>query len=68
MIVLKVFVVALFCCQHAELVSVAEESIENIDDCTYEDARFGRISLSDVGLTGGVPAFRNLEKNDYFYS
>ncbi|CAF1537797.1 unnamed protein product [Adineta ricciae] len=69
MVALKVFVyLLLLCCKRAELVSTANENIRNTDDCTYEDARFGRIDLSEVGLKDGVPAFRNLEKGDYFYS
>ncbi|CAM4880907.1 unnamed protein product [Rotaria socialis] len=37
-------------------------------DCTYQDARFGSIDLSTVGLKGGTPAFRHVLKDAYFYS
>jgi hypothetical protein len=37
-------------------------------DCTYKDGRFGRIDLSRVGLKRGIPAFRHVLKDDYFYS
>jgi len=70
MLVLEVFVVVLLllCCQYVELVSVTSEIFQNTGDCSYEDGRFGRIDLSQVGLNGDVPAFRNLQKDDYYYS
>ncbi|CAF2639260.1 unnamed protein product [Rotaria sp. Silwood2] len=38
------------------------------NDCTYKDGRFGRINLSQVGLKHGIPAFRYIHKDDFYYS
>ncbi len=45
-------------------------SINNLtkNDCTYKDARFGSINLSQVGLKHGIPAFRHIRKDDFYYS
>jgi hypothetical protein len=38
------------------------------DDCTYRDGRFGSINLSHVGLKHGIPAFRHIRKDEFYYS
>ncbi|CAF3610944.1 unnamed protein product [Adineta steineri] len=60
------------------LLSIHINLIENISieyknnltkkDCTYTDGRFGNIDLSRVGLKQGIPAFRHVPKDLYFYS
>ncbi|CAF0720239.1 unnamed protein product [Adineta steineri] len=60
------------------LLSIHINLIENISieyknnltkkDCTYNDGRFGNIDLSRVGLKQGIPAFRHVPKDFYFYS
>lgn len=48
--------------------SINDKSNAGKLDCTYKDGRFGRIDLSRVGLKHGIPAFRHVVKDDYFYS
>ncbi|CAF0919850.1 unnamed protein product [Rotaria sp. Silwood1] len=64
-------IVLIFLCLHAYFTEHASIEIkDNLTklDCTYTDAIFGRIDLSRVGLKHGIPAFRHVLKEDYFYS
>ncbi|CAF1377383.1 unnamed protein product [Rotaria sordida] len=68
---MKIIIILLFLCLHNHFTEHALiDNKNNLTkfDCTYKDARFGRIDLSKVGLKHGIPAFRHVLKDDYFYS
>lgn len=64
------FIIVLLCLQahFAENISIDTTNRLTKLDCSYDDARFGHINLSPVGLKHGVPAFRHIVKDDYAYS
>ncbi|CAF3690158.1 unnamed protein product [Rotaria sp. Silwood1] len=51
-----------------QLTQHASINVLTKNDCTYKDGRFGSINLSQVGLKHGIPAFRHIHKDDFYYS
>ncbi|UJR38144.1 hypothetical protein I4U23_030822 [Adineta vaga] len=63
-----VFLVFCFHVHLTEHVSILNQNQLTKNDCTYKDGRFGSINLSSVGLKHGIPAFRHVPKDEYFFS
>jgi hypothetical protein len=71
MMMMMISIVIFLVCFHShytEQASIVNNNALNKFDCSYKDGRFGTIDLSKVGLKYGIPAFRHVPKDDYFYS